>query len=975
MAQIQLMPEDAAISQELILLQACVKLKGFSHQFSEHLDMSLLIYNMQVFWPSHRATKKILPCVSLKLCLRHAIGISSLSSSGDPERLPELPPGDEQRLQRAALHLQQKLILREWLREYRMQHHYQRLLAVEVASLEDVYWLEDSRASKILGKDWQLWSTARQGLPTSKAQLDALKAQLWSTVVKSSQHQDAWTWGGMLVVSVSVAGLVTLAAMTQPSLAPEARHSLLQYVTGKYLLPANCRVQWDWKDPARVGGTMCFVVRFFQRNGQPYPICDTDQFFVEVTEGTRKVVTISELGSSTDPNNANIAKVKFTVRTAGQYKISVLIGASHIAGSPFVRNFLPGAIDPRRSRFIRPASTLICCASAPTLMHIEPRDEFGNACLFEQSDEAVQGYRVAIYDLHGVSVEKLQHAIAFSYDRVNSRVSVTALFPEPTCLRAIISYRDQQLPNGDFDIIVLSSSDTTLVHKNIASRKHNICYEAKLLSIYGTTRSKPRKVMCYVGPKQAQNSLIFQVTIKEMILKFIPKRIATFRLCPSTKFHFLPQLVSQLHGPVFIIDDGAQPRIELASKDRNIIAATFTHFLLKNIGGSETFKDKQDFFYHEVRKFHASYYHEKMALKVHREKILESSMKATKGFSVSDWCGNFEVTFQGEQGIDWGGLRREWFELVCSALFDSRGGLFCTFHDKHQALVHPNPTRPSHLKLKYFEFAGKMVGKCLFESALGGSYRQLVRARFSRSFLAQLIGLRVHYKYFEQDDPDLYLSKIKYILDTDLDDTDTLELYFVEDLYDASGQLNKTIELIPNGAKTRVTNATKNQYLDALAQQRLCNSVKDEVDSFLKGLNAIIPDNLLSIFDENELELLMCGTGEYSVSDFKSHHIANGNSAEFRRVLAWFWAGVSNFSQTEMARLLQFTTGCSQLPPGGFQELNPQFQITAAPTFGNLPTAHTCFNQLCLPDYESYEQFEKSLLLAISEGSEGFGMV
>lgn len=32
------------------------------------------------------------------------------------------------------------------------------------------------------------------------------------------------------------------------------------------------------------------------------------------------------------------------------------------------------------------------------------------------------------------------------------------------------------------------------------------------------------------------------------------------------------------------------------------------------------------------------------------------------------------------------------------------------------------------------------------------------------------------------------------------------------------------------------------------------------------------------------------------------------------------------------------------------------------------------FNQLCLPDYESYEQFEKSLIIAISEGSEGFGM-
>ncbi|XP_055683198.1 apoptosis-resistant E3 ubiquitin protein ligase 1 isoform X1 [Lutzomyia longipalpis] len=893
-------------------------------------------------------------------------GISSLSSCGDPDRLPELPPGDEKRLQRAALSLQQKLILREWLKEHRLQHHYSRLVGVEVVSLEDVYWLEDPRARQILGKDWSVWSEARQSLPTSKPQLETLKANLWSTVVKSSQHQDAWTWGGMLVVSVSVAGLVTLAAMTQPSLAPEARHSLLQYVTGKYLLPANCKVQFDWTDPHVVGETMCFTVRFYQRNGQPYPICDTDQFFVEVCQGTRKVVTLNSLGG-TDPNNANIAKVKFTVRTAGQYKISVLIGSSHIAGSPFLKTFIPGKMDARRSRLIRPANTVVCSAGAPTLLHIEPRDEYGNACTFGNDDDPVKGYRIDIFDLSGQPAEKLSSALTMAYDKVNSRVTVTALFPEPICLKAIFNYEDQKLPNGDFDIIVLSSSDTTLVHKNIASRKHNICYEAKLISIYGQIKTKPRKVLCYIGPKQ--------ITIKELILKFIPKRIATFRLCPSTKFHFLPQTAGQNHGSVFIIDDGSQPKIELASRDRNVIAATFTHFLLKNIGGSETFKDKQDFFYHEVRKFHSHYYHEKLALKVQRDKILESSMKATKGFSVSDWCGNFEVTFQGEQGIDWGGLRREWFELICSALFDPRGGLFCAFHDKRQALVHPNPNRPPNLKLKHFEFAGKVVGKCLYESALGGSYRQLVRARFSRSFLAQLIGLRVHYKYFEQDDPDLYLSKIKYILDTDLDHSDSLELYFVEEVYDSSGQLSKTVELIPNGAKVRVTNATKCQYLDALAQQRLCNNVREEVDSFLKGLNGIIPDNLLSIFDENELELLLCGTGEYSIADFRAHHIVNGNSAEFRRVLGWFWAAISNWNQTEMARLLQFTTGCSQLPPGGFQELNPRFQITAAPTFGNLPTAHTCFNQLCLPDYESYEHFERALLIAISEGTEGFGMV
>lgn len=333
-----------------------------------------------------------------------------------------------------------------------------RLTASEIISLEDVYWLEDSRASQVLGKDWQLWSQARQRLPTSKPLLESLKADLWSTVVKSSQHQDAWTWGGMLVVSVSVAGLVTLAAMTQPSLAPEARHSLLQYVTGKYLLPANCTVLWDWPDPHVVGGTMVFTVRFFQRNGHPYPICDTDQFFVEVSEGSRKVVTISELSSETDPNQANIAKVKFTVRTAGQYKISVLVGSSHISGSPFFKTFLPGPMDARRSRLIRPASTIVCCAGAPTQLHIEPRDDYGNACVFDVNDDPTSGYQIQVFDLADQLVpDKMLTAISLNYDKVNSRITVTALFPEPVCLKASISFRGHKLPNGDFDIIVLSS--------------------------------------------------------------------------------------------------------------------------------------------------------------------------------------------------------------------------------------------------------------------------------------------------------------------------------------------------------------------------------------------------------------------------------------------------------------------------------------------------------------------------------------
>lgn len=41
---------------------------------------------------------------------------------------------------------------------------------------------------------------------------------------------------------------------------------------------------------------------------------------------------------------------------------------------------------------------------------------------------------------------------------------------------------------------------------------------------------------------------------------------------------------NQLGLPTILIDDGSQPAIKVAVKDAKIIVATFTHFLLRNIG-------------------------------------------------------------------------------------------------------------------------------------------------------------------------------------------------------------------------------------------------------------------------------------------------------------------------------------------------------------------------------------------------------
>ena len=105
--------------------------------------------------------------------------------------------------------------------------------------------------------------------------------------------------------------------------------------------------------------------------------------------------------------------------------------------------------------------------------------------------------------------------------------------------------------------------------------------------------------------------------------------------------------------------------------------------------------------------------------------------------------------------------------------------------------MHPNPNRPTHLRLKMYEFAGRLVGKCLSESCLEGANKKLVWACFTHCFLAQIIVLHMHYKYFETGDPEFYKSKVCFILNNDMSE---MELVFAEEKFNKSGQLDKIRE-------------------------------------------------------------------------------------------------------------------------------------------------------------------------------------
>ena len=69
---------------------------------------------------------------------------------------------------------------------------------------------------------------------------------------------------------------------------------------------------------------------------------------------------------------------------------------------------------------------------------------------------------------------------------------------------------------------------------------------------------------------------------------------------------------------------------------------------------------------------------------------------------------------------------------------------------------------------------------------------------------------------------------------------------------------------------------------------------------------------------------------------------------------------------------MKFLTGSDRSPVWGLQEI--KMVITRHGNTKLMPTSHTCFNNLVLPDYKNYEELRKFLFLSIQH-NEGFGMI
>ncbi|KAJ8970022.1 hypothetical protein NQ314_001451 [Rhamnusium bicolor] len=379
------------------------------------------------------------------------------------------------------------------------------------------------------------------------------------------------------------------------------------------------------------------------------------------------------------------------------------------------------------------------------------------------------------------------------------------------------------------------------------------------------------------------------------------------------------------------------------------------------------FDIKRRYFRTELERMDHGIRREETAVHVRRSNIFEDSFRELFRRPPEEWKNRFYIVFEDEEGQDAGGLLREWYVIISRDIFNPMYALFTVSPGDRVTYMINSASHYNSNHLCYYKFVGRVIAKAIYDN-------KLLECYFTRSFYKHILGIPVKYTDMESEDYSFYRGLV-YLMENNINNLG-LDLTFSTEISEFG--VTETRDLIPNGRHIPVTEENKMEYVRLVCQMKMTGAIKQQLNSFLEGFYDIIPMRLISIFNEQELELLISGLPNVDIDDLKAnteYHKYQTNSLQIQ----WFWRALRSFDQADRAKFLQFVTGTSKVPLQGFGALEgmngvQKFQIHRDDrSTDRLPSAHTCFNQLDLPVYETYDKLRAYLLKAIHECSEGFG--
>lgn len=404
------------------------------------------------------------------------------------------------------------------------------------------------------------------------------------------------------------------------------------------------------------------------------------------------------------------------------------------------------------------------------------------------------------------------------------------------------------------------------------------------------------------------------------------------------------------------------------------VEGTRINFHTLSRGAQLPFDKKVEFFRQQCNSIRVPWEKGHMEIRVRRSQLLSDSLMAFERISSENMRKIFRFEFLGEPAIDAGGVAREWYDQVTDALFNPDFGLFqYSGVDQMCMQINAGSGMVEQHHARYFRFLGRLLGKALLDG-------QIVRHHLVRPIMKHILGWPVVLADLEYLDAET-LQNLGKLQDMDPSILEDLCLDFTH-TENFLGQ-SQVVDLVPNGSNITLGPDNLDKYLEANLRFRLCDRVKVQLRELLLGFYEGVPEALLSIFDFQQLELLLCGMPNIDIADWMRHTEYGGEFSRqgaSHRVVQWFWEVVrDDFDQEQRARLLQFTTGTSGVPAQGFGFLQGndgnirKFTINSIALEQSVfPRAHTCFNRIDLPLFKTKKDLKERLSLAIQMESTGF---
>ncbi|KAI1649576.1 HECT-domain-containing protein [Daldinia loculata] len=375
-------------------------------------------------------------------------------------------------------------------------------------------------------------------------------------------------------------------------------------------------------------------------------------------------------------------------------------------------------------------------------------------------------------------------------------------------------------------------------------------------------------------------------------------------------------------------------------------------------------------------------YEQYLNLNIRRECLVEDSLKQVSevvGSGSEEIKKGLRIEFRGEEGIDGGGLRKEWFLLLVREVFNPDHGLFVYDEDSNFCYFNPNTFETSD---QYF-LVGVVLGLAIYNSTiLDVALPPFAFRKLLASAPPPTLGAPAHSRptmNYTLDDLAEFrpvLAKgLRQLLGYEGDVQSTFCLDFVIEVEKYGTRVR--VPLCPGGESKMVTNANRREYVDLYVRYLLDTSVSRQFEPFKRGFFTVCAGNALTLFKPEEIELLIRGSDESLDITALQGAAAYTNwpihmPPDQQPTIQWFWDTFERASITDQRRLLSFITGSDRIPAMGAASLVIKINCLGIDE-GRFPSARTCFNILGLYRYASRQRLEEFLWRAVNE-SEGFGL-